>query len=124
MKQFDERWRAFGLGIALAFVSLAAGAQQSAKGPVNPTEHAAPSADEVKEANNPLASLLGVNLQNYYAGSLSEVGDSSADTFLLRVVAPIDRFLIRATLPFATLSSTGSSASGLGDLNVFVTYTL
>ena len=33
-----------------------------------------------KEANNPLAAKVSVNLQNYYVGSLSEAPDTTADT--------------------------------------------
>jgi hypothetical protein len=84
----------------------------------------APSAEEMREANNPLASMAAVNLQNYYASSLSETPDASADNFILRAAAPFGDFLLRASLPVVTTSSPGASASGLGDFNVFVTWKL
>jgi hypothetical protein len=88
------------------------------------TDSGAPTADEVKEANNPLASLAAFNLQNYYASQLSELADASANTFLLRFAAPFGPLLARATLPVVTTSAPGASASGLGDLNMFVTWRL
>jgi hypothetical protein len=78
----------------------------------------------VKEANNPVASLLAFNLQNYYASSLAELPDASANNFILRFAAPYGPILARASLPVSTLSTASSSASGLGDLNVFVTWRL
>jgi hypothetical protein len=88
------------------------------------TPPGAPSAQEMKDANDPLASMASINLQNYYAGRLSETPDASADNFVFRLAVPFGDFLMRASLPVVTTSSPGASASGLGDLNVFVTWKL
>jgi hypothetical protein len=92
--------------------------------PQAPPAPTAPSAEDVKQANNPVASLIALNLQNYYASQLSERADASANNFILRFAAPFGPILARASLPVVTTSSPDASASGLGDLNVFVTWRL
>jgi len=84
----------------------------------------APTPDEVREANNPVASMGAFNLQNYYASRLSELTDASANNFILRLAAPYGPLLARASLPVVSTSAPGTSTSGLGDLNVFVTWRL
>lgn len=84
----------------------------------------ATNADAVKEANNPVASLVAFNVQNYYASSLSQLSDASANNFILRLAVPYGPILARVSLPVTTLSAPSSSASGLGDLNLFVTWRL
>lgn len=101
--------------------SVLSGAVARAEVPPAPT---APSAEDVKQANNPVASLIALNLQNYYASPLSERADASANTFILRFAAPFGPILARASLPVVTTSAPNASASGLGDLNVFVTWRL
>jgi hypothetical protein len=78
----------------------------------------------VKQANNPVASLMALNLQNYYASQLSERADDAANNFILRFAAPFGPILARVSLPVVTTSAPDTSVSGLGDLNVFVTWRL
>lgn len=82
----------------------------------------AQSAEEVKQANNPLATITSVNLQNYYVSSLYGVPDEQAGTAYLRVARPFGRFLVRASLPMPTVPTGGDPESGIGDFNIFGTY--
>lgn len=111
---------------ALALDEPQASASAATEAPSAATPHGSgtTSADEVKQANNPVASLVAFNLQNYYASSLSELSDASANNFILRFAVPYGPILARASLPVTTLSAPDTSASGLGDLNLFVTWRL
>ena len=85
----------------------------------------APSASDLKNANNPLASLTAFNVQNYYKSDLIGLGDETADTAWLRFVKPVGRWLGRASLPFNYRpDGLGSTSSGMGDLNAFEAYLL
>ena len=84
---------------------------------------AAPTEEELKKANNPLANSKAVNFQNYYYSNLSGSGDATANTFWVRGVVPFGRVLVRASLPLPTVPlGGGDSQSGLGDLNAFAAY--
>ena len=82
------------------------------------------SAAEVAAANNPLAPITAINLQNYYVPTLYGSPDSTANSFLLRPVVATESMIIRATLPLSTISGNGADASGLGDLNIFDAFLL
>ncbi len=124
--------RGAAVALALASVSLVARAEagEEPSGGAHKDSPAGPSAQDVKNANNPLANLVALNLQNFYAPSLSEVPDASLNTFVIRAVTPVWRLLPRFTLPFVNLSLPGDPAtntpgineSGLGDFNAFVTF--
>jgi hypothetical protein len=82
-----------------------------------------PSEQDLKQANNPLASVTAVNVQNYYIPELSGLPDETANTAWLRYVTPFGRWLFRASLPISTVpTGGGESESGLGDLNAFAAY--
>lgn len=75
---------------------------------------------EIQKANDPLANLNAFNIQDSYAPSLLGVPDGTINTFYLRGVLVKGRQLIRATIPFTTISGVyGESVSGLGDINIF-----
>jgi len=81
------------------------------------------SSEAKAQANNPLASLSALNLQNFYVPSLYGVPNRSVNTFYLRAAYPIRRTLTRASLPLATRPSSPTEAqSGLGDFNIFTAY--
>lgn len=90
------------------------------------------SEEDMKKANNPLANAKAFNLQNYYIPTIYEDADIRANSMLVRYAMPFakGKILVRATLPVNTTPSGYSAAgvpayaSGLGDLNVFATYTL
>lgn len=85
---------------------------------------AAPAADAaLANANNPLADMVAFNIQNYWFARLYDT-DRSANTTWLRYARPFGRWLMRASLPFATVPRGGGqgSLSGLGDFNVFMAY--
>ena len=84
-----------------------------------------PSEEDLKKANNPLADVIALNVQNYYVPNLYGVPDETANTFWIRFAAPVSRFLIRASLPLPTLP-TGDNRrdSGIGDLNLFAAYNI
>ena len=83
----------------------------------------AQSEQDMKQANNPLASVTAFNVQNYYIPKLTDLPDETANTAWLRYVAPIGRWLFRASLPISTVPIPGTeSESGLGDLNAFAAY--
>ena len=84
-------------------------------------------ADDVAQANNPLATVKAFNLQNYYIGKLTET-DTYANQFWLRYATPFSigesKWLMRASLPVMTnpvLPGTDHK-TGLGDFNAFAAY--
>jgi hypothetical protein len=82
------------------------------------------SAEDIAKSNNPLADLIGFNLNEYYVTGLYDA-DAVANTLNLQgVVIPVRRHMhlfhiLRATLPVATVPA-GSAAydSGFGDLTL------
>jgi hypothetical protein len=77
-------------------------------------------AEEVARANNPLAPITAINIQNYYVPTLYGLPDQQANSLLLRGILGTRKMILRATLPVSTApSGANESASGLGDLNVF-----
>lgn len=85
-----------------------------------------PSAEELAKANNPLADLKAVNIQYYFRPSLNEVTGGSANTTWMRFALPTGRVLWRLSVPLETRhinnSTTNSSKSGLGDIDLFAAY--
>ena len=84
-------------------------------------------ADDVAQANNPLANVKAFNVHDYYVGSLTET-DTYANQFWLRYAMPFSigesKWLMRASLPVMTnpvLPGT-EHKTGLGDFNVFAAY--
>lgn len=84
----------------------------------------AQTAAEVAAANNPLAPITAINLQNYYVPTIYGSPDSTANTMLLRGVIGTESMILRATLPLSTISGNGIDKSGAGDLNVFDAFLL
>jgi hypothetical protein len=82
-----------------------------------------PSEAELAAANNPLAEISSLTLQNYFVPSLAGT-DGSANTFWLRYARPVGPFLVRASLPLPTVpvADQPDSISGVGDFNVFAAY--
>jgi hypothetical protein len=78
------------------------------------------SAQALAQANNPLADLNAVNLQDYYVPSFTSSPTSKANTLNVRGVVVTGRQVIRATLPIIA----NGTAAGLGDLNVFDAFLL
>lgn len=82
-----------------------------------------PSAEELKKANNPLANMIALNFQNYYAPKLYGLPDDLTNIFWLRYAQPFGKVLVRASLPLNTLpTGQADPQSGLGDFNVFGAY--
>ena len=78
---------------------------------------------DMKQANNPLASVTAFNVQNYYIPELTGLPDESANTAWLRYVNPFGRWLFRASAPLKTVPTGGNeSESGLGDIDAFAAY--
>jgi hypothetical protein len=78
------------------------------------------------QANNPLADLKALNLQNYYISEVTET-DEEANQFFVRYAQPVStpfgEWLVRATVPILKLpTGMDETESGLGDVNVFATY--
>jgi hypothetical protein len=79
--------------------------------------------DHAAAANNPLANMTSFQLQDYYASDLYGLPDETSNTAWLRFVKPFGKWLVRASLPLATVpAGTDENISGLGDFNVFVAY--
>ena len=77
-------------------------------------------ASTMAKANNPLADMNAIDLQNYYSPSLYGVPDQTSNTMNLRTIMVTGRHIIRATLPVSTVpTGPTTSVSGLGDLNIF-----
>jgi hypothetical protein len=86
---------------------------------------AAQTAAEVAKANNPLAPVTAINLQNYFIPTLYGVPDQSANAMLLRPVVATSKMIVRGTLPLSTVpSGSGEGVSGLGDFSVFDAFLL
>ena len=82
---------------------------------------------QVNTANNPLADMVTVGLQNYYFPKLNGLPDASANTFWLRLITPFWHIIPRVSLPIQVVpapnpTATVASVTGLGDLNVFATF--
>ncbi len=75
-------------------------------------------AEEMKQANNPMAHVTAVNLHNYYMPTLTDADGAKANTMWLRVAQPVGRLLIRASMPVQTVPA-NRSVSALGDANLF-----
>lgn len=114
-------WGSLFVGLSACRQGLAQAPEQAAA-PVAaaPPSGGAVSSEDVKRANDPLASLIGLSLHNYYAGALSETPDTTLDTFILRLATPFGRVLPRFSLPISALQAPDTSVSGLGDFNAFV----
>ena len=84
----------------------------------------AQSADEVARANNPLAPITAINLQNYSIPSIYGVDDPQANALLLRPVIATERLIFRGTLPVSTVPTSDGSVSGLGDFSAFLAFLL
>jgi hypothetical protein len=86
---------------------------------------AAPSEDDLKQANNPLAAFTSYNFQNYYVPELSD-NDGTANTFWTRYVKPFSvgksNWLLRASLPIQRVPTATGNELGLGALNAFAAY--
>ena len=83
-------------------------------------------ANAAAQANNPLADMVAFNVQNYYIGELTEIGED-ANQFWLRYAQPFSirdsDWLLRASLPLNTFPGLGGGQdTGLGDFNVFGAY--
>lgn len=89
------------------------------------------SEDALKKANNPLAEMTALNIQNYYIPHFSEAPEQSyANNFWVRYAQPFakGKLLLRASVPLASNSFGADSLgipisnSGLGDANAFLSY--
>jgi hypothetical protein len=104
--------------LAMTALALLAAAPVDAQTP-------SPKQDEVdastmSQANNPLANMTAINLQDYYSPSLYGLPDATSNTMNFRGVMARGRQIIRATLPLSTVpTGQASYATGLGDLNIF-----
>ena len=107
---------------ALATIGLLAllGGARHAEAQEAAAPRQAVSAQDIAKANDPLADMNAVNLQNYYVPSFTSSPTSKANTLNLRGVVVTGRHVIRATLPVIA----NGTASGLGDLNVFDAFLL
>lgn len=83
------------------------------------------SSEADRQANNPIANLKAISLQNYYSTSVSQ-SPADVNTFFLRYAQPLTvgptKWLVRASLPVLRVSANTQTNSGLGDFNVFGTY--
>jgi hypothetical protein len=108
-----SRFRALSAFLVLTVTSLGAGTAVRA-------EDGGVSAEQLAQANNPLADANALNLHNYALSGLRGVTDEPANTLLLRPVVVAGRHIVRATLPVLNLPTGADSyTSGLGDLTIF-----
>lgn len=107
-----ERRSLHAAGAALAAVQLCIASPVRAQ----------PSADEVREANNPLSTKKAVNIQDAWIKEIHGT-DESANQLYLRAAMPFGRWLTRLTVPVVT-SAAADPESGLGDIQLFATYLL
>lgn len=83
---------------------------------------AEPTAEELAKANNPLADIRAVNMQNYYVPTLFGLDGEVANTFWVRAAMPTGRVLWRASLPLKTVPGMTEPLSGMGDIDIFGAY--
>lgn len=113
----------FGLAALLSLQIASANGQQTS--PSTATGEVAQNAGHASEsdvavANNPIAPMNAIYLQNYYQPSLSSQPQSNADAFYLRTLFVSGRQIIRGTLPVArTQTDLINQVSGIGDVNIF-----
>jgi hypothetical protein len=87
-----------------------------------------PAADDVAQANNPLANYTAFNLHNYYIGEFTDTGGKSGDQFWMRYARPFSiaqtKWLMRASLPVNSfpVAPAFERETGVGDFNVFAAY--
>jgi hypothetical protein len=110
------------IGLICPFTPVARG---QPSGPVQPPSatiaeepqksHGEHSESEVATANNPIAPMNAIYLQNYYAPTV--YGVPGADNLLdFRTLVVSGRQIIRATLPISSREDgNGNQQSGLGD---------
>lgn len=95
--------------------------------PLSATALAQDGVDAAVQANNPLASITSLNLQNQFTGRLSGFNEP-ANSVLLRAAQPFaiggSRWIARATLPINTFPRQpgGPHDTGIGDFNIFAAY--
>lgn len=85
-----------------------------------------PQLDEetLKKANNPMAKTKAFNVHNYIVSDIYG-SDVQQNQFILRYAQPVGKFLVRASLPFVTVSQPELPPTfGVGDFNVFAIYSL
>lgn len=83
-----------------------------------------PSAEELKQANNPLATKKTVSIHNYVITSLYGLPDVAMNSLNFRYAQPIGRVFLRASIPLMTSNAPGvSPASNFGDFSLFAIYT-
>jgi len=89
--------------------------------------YGADGADDMAQANNPLANMVAVSLHDYYIGEFTGT-DEDGNQFWLRYAQPFSiaqtNWLMRASLPLNSypFGTNGSTETGLGDLNVLAAY--
>lgn len=83
------------------------------------------SEENMKQANNPLASFRTLNFHNYYIPEISET-DETANNFWIRYAQPFEvgssNWLVRASLPVQRAPTPTGTESGLGPANAFAAY--
>ncbi|GAO41649.1 hypothetical protein FPE01S_01_06630 [Flavihumibacter petaseus NBRC 106054] len=106
---------------ALMVLPLALFAQEQE--PPKPAGGAGLSDEEIKKANNPMASTKALNLHTYLVSKLYGIEDASMSQMIVRYAQPVGRVLIRASMPFVVSSEAGKSpTTGTGDFNIFGIY--
>lgn len=105
--------------LVAATVNLRAQEQQPAPGHPSQLDE-----ETLKKANNPMAKTKAFNVHNYIASSIYGT-EMQQNQFILRYAQPFGKFLVRASLPFVTVSQPSTPPTfGLGDVNVFAIYSL
>ena len=85
-------------------------------------------ADDLAQANNPLADFQAFNIHNYAIGELTGPGDLDANQIWARYAQPFtigdSNWLMRASLPINTypVNANNSHKTGVGDFNIFAAY--
>lgn len=114
------------IGLIWPFVQVARGQQSDPVQPPPATMVEGPqrgtggaSESDVATANNPIAPMNAVFLQNYYAPTLYGA-PGSTNLLDLRTLMVSGRQIIRTTFPLSSgEDSNGNQQSGLGDFNIF-----
>lgn len=104
------------LVLVIMMLPLIAGAQEV-------PAHAGPSDEEIKRANDPMAEIKALNVQNYIVSSMYGLEGHSMNQLMLRYSQPVGNVLFRATMPFIVSAPPSEGpTTGAGDFNMFAIY--
>jgi hypothetical protein len=104
-------------------LALLSGSKAMAQEAPHPPPTGGLSDEELKKANNPMASTKAFNVHNYIISSMHGVPDATGNQLIFRYAQPFGKVLVRASMPLVTSSMPNMAPNtGFGDFNIFGIY--